>query len=248
MLEGSVRKQGDKVRITAQLIRVQDGYHQWSQAYDGDLRDVFALQERIAQAIAAKLQLTLSGAQAQKLVDAGTRDPAAYQLYLRASSTFDRRDGPHMLEAVQQLEQAIALDPGYARAHARLASVHAILPTYVPGRFAKRAEEVRRNARRAIELDPRLAEPWAAMGLAAPLSGQGLIESRQDFEKALQVDPDDVISNFWLGLTLARTGYDRAAVERIEHALAVDPMLPNALRWRGVLYLREGNIGAAEQW
>ena len=248
VLEGSVRKQGDKVRITAQLIRTQDGYHQWSEAYDGDLKDVFALQESIAQAIAAKLKLTLSNTQAQRLVDAGTGNPEAYQLYLRASSTFDRRDRAHMLEAVKQLEQAIALDPTYARAYARLASVHAILPTYIPGRFAKRTEEVRSNARRAIELDPQLAEPWAAMAMAAPLSGDGLVESRQDFEKALQIDPDDVTSNFWLGLTLARSGYDRAAVERIEHALAVDPMVPNVMRWRGVLYLREGNIDAAEQY
>ena len=248
VLEGSVRKQGDKVRITAQLIRVQDGYHQWSETYDGDLSDVFALQERIAQAIAAKLQLTLSGQQAQRLVDAGTKNPDAYQLFLRASSTFDRRDREHMLDAVKQLEQAIALDPNYARAYSRLAAVHAILPTYAPGHFAHRSENVNTYARRALELDPRLGEPWAAMGLAAHLYGSGLIESREHFEKAVQSEPDDVTSNFWFGLTLARSGYNRAAVERIEHALAIDPMVPNVMRWRGVLYLRDGDIDGAEQF
>ena len=247
VLEGSVRKQGDKVRITAQLIRVQDGYHQWSQAYDGDLRDVFALQERIAQAIAAKLQLTLSGQQAQRLVDAGTRNPDAYQLYLQASAIFDHRDGPHMLDAVKQLEQAIALDPNYARAYSRLAAVHGILPTYVPGRYADREKQVRANAQRAIELDPRLAEPWAAMGMTSSLSGSiSLIESREYFEKALQLDPDDITSNFWFGLALVRSGYNRAGAERIEHALAVDPLVPNVMRWRGVLYLRDGDIAHAE--
>ena len=248
VLEGSVRKQGDKVRITAQLIRAQDGYHQWSETYDGDLSDVFALQERIAQAIAGKLQLTLSGAQAQRLVDAGTQNPDAYQLYLQASSIFDHRDRERMPDAVKQLEQAIALDPGYARAYSRLAAVHAILPTYAPGYVATRHGNVETYARRALALDPRLGEPWAAMGLAANLYGQGLIQSRDAFEKAVQLDPDDVTSNFWFGLTLARSGYRRAAVERIERALAIDPMVPNVMRWRGVLYLREGNVDGAEQY
>jgi TolB-like protein/Tfp pilus assembly protein PilF len=248
VLEGSVRKQGDKVRITAQLIRVQDGYHQWSETFDGDLRDVFALQERIARAITEKLQVTLSGKQAQRLVNAGTSNPDAYALYLQATATFDHRDGEHMLDAVKQLQEAIALDPAYARAYSRLAAVHAILPTYAGGNVAKSHEQVRTNARRAIELDPRLAEPLAAMGMASPLSGSGLIESRQYFEQALQLDPDDVTTNFWFGLTLVRSGYNRAGVERIEHALAIDPMVPNVMRWRGVLYLRDGDIDGAEQF
>jgi TolB-like protein len=246
VLEGSVRKQGDKVRITAQLIRVQDGYHQWSETYDGDLSDVFALQERIARAIADKLQLTLSGQQAQRLVDAGTRNPEAYQLYLRASSTFDHRDGPHMLDAVKQLEAAIDLDPDYARAYSRLAAVHAILPSYSGGNVAESRSKVRINANRAIELDPALAEPWAAMGLSAPLSGTGLIESREYFERALQLDPDDITTNFWFGLKLAASGYVRVGTARVEHALAVDPLVPNLMRWRGILYLRDGDIERAE--
>ncbi len=246
VLEGSVRKQGDKVRITAQLIRVQDGYHQWSETYDGDLSDVFALQERIAQAIASKLQLTLSGTQAKRLVDTGTQNPDAYQLYLQASSTFDRRDGPRMLEATTQLQQAVVLDPCYARAYARLAALHAILPSYNGGDLAESRSKVRINAGRATELDPRLAEPWAAMGLAAPLSGTGLVESREYFERALQLDPDDITTNFWFGLKLAASGYIRAGTERLEHALAVDPMVPNLMRWRGILYLRQGDAGRAE--
>jgi TolB-like protein len=246
VLEGSVRKQGDKVRITAQLIRANDGFHQWSEAYDGDLSDVFALQERIAQAIAAKLQLTLSGTQANRLVDAGTKNPQAYQLYLRASSTFDHRDGSHMLEAVQQLQEAVALDPGYARAYSRLAALHAILPTYTSDNVTESRSKVRSNANRAIELDPTLAEPWAAMALSTPLSGTGLIESRDYFERALQLDPDDITTNFWFGLKLAASGYVRAGTARVEHALAVDPLVPNLMRWRGILYLRDGDIDRAE--
>ncbi|MEO7937009.1 MAG: hypothetical protein ABIR55_00125 [Burkholderiaceae bacterium] len=248
VLEGSVRKQGDKVRITAQLIRSKDGFHLWSETYDGDLKDVFALQERIAQSITEKLAVVLSGKQAEKLVNAGTRNPDAYALYLQATATFDKRDGVHMPEAIEQLRQAVALDPGYARAYSRLATLQAILPTYMPSELAKYREQVRASARRAIELDPRLAEPWAAMGLAAPLNGSGMLEARQYFEKALQLDPDDITTNFWFGLTLVRSGYNRAGVARIEHALAVDPKVPNVMRWRGVLYLRDGDIDGAEQF
>ncbi len=248
VLEGSVRKQGDKVRITAQLIRSKDGFHLWSETYDGDLKDVFALQERIAQSITEKLAVVLSGQQAQQLVNAGTSNPDAYALYLQATATFDKRDGAHMPEAIEQLRQAVALDPEYARAYSRLATLQAILPTYMPSELATYREDVRGFARRAIDLDPRLAEPWAAMGLVAPLSGKGMLEARQYFEKALQLDPDDITTNFWFGLTLVRSGYNRAGVERIEHALAVDPMVPNVMRWRGVLYLRDGDIDGAEQF
>ena len=138
VLEGSVRKQGDKVRITAQLIRSKDGFHLWSETYDGDLKDVFALQERIAQSITEKLAVVLSGKQAAQLVNAGTSNPEAYALYLKATATFDKRDGAHMPEAIKQLQQAVALDPGYARAYSRLATLQAILPTYVPSELAHR--------------------------------------------------------------------------------------------------------------
>ena len=248
ILEGSVRKQGNRLRITAQLSRVNDGVQLWSETFDGTDADVFALQESIARKVTDALKVALdAGSQSQRLVETGTANVEAYQLYLRASSTFDRRDGDHMADAVKQLQQAVLLDPGYARAYSRLAAIHAILPTYVGGSVADSRSQVRINAQRASELDPQLAEPWAAMGLAAPRSGQGLIESRQYFERAMRLDPDDITSNFWFGLALAGSGYTRAGVQRIEHALEIDPMVPNVLRWRGVLYLREGDVGNAKR-
>ena len=248
VLDGSVRKQGERLRISAQLIRVGDGFELWSDTFDGTDADVFTLQENIARQVTSELKVALDAGQSGRLVDAGTQNPDAYQRYLQASSIFDRRDGAHMLDAVNQLQEAVALDPGYARAYSRLAALHAILPTYFRGRYADREAQVRENARRAIALDPRLAEPWAAMGMSAPLSGNGLIESREYFETAIQLDPDDITTNFWFGLTLARSGYNRAGAERMDHGLAVDPLVPNLMRWRGVLYLRDGDIDGAEQF
>jgi len=156
ILEGSLRKQGDKVRITAQLIQVSDGFHLWSDTYDGDISDVFALQERIARAIAEKLEVVLKGDQ-QRIVPVATTNPEAYALYLQATQIFNRREGAHFPDAIAQLEQAIALDPKFARAHARLAAVMAIGPTYTvldPEKAVASAEE---HARIASELDPTLA-------------------------------------------------------------------------------------------
>ena len=249
VLEGSVRKQGDKVRITAQLIRVQDGFHLWSETYDGDLSDVFALQERIAQAIASKLQLTLSGT-------AG------------ATAGGYRHQQPGRLRAVPA--RVLDLRPSRRRAHAGRGQAAAgggrarsgLCPRLLaPGGVALRSCRPMRPATLRTGSSRCAAMPGARSnstraspshgrrwGCRAPLSGGGLIEARQHFEKALQLDPDDITTNFWFGLTLVRSGYNRAGVERIEHALAVDPMVPNLMRWRGVLYLRDGDIADAEQF
>ncbi|MCX7042080.1 MAG: hypothetical protein NT117_05240 [Gammaproteobacteria bacterium] len=247
VLEGSVRKQGDKVRITAQLILASDGSHLFSETYDGDLRDVFELQENIARAITDKLQVVLEGEQQQRLVPVATSSPEAYNLYLQANSIFERRDGPHMKEAVAALERAIALDPKFARAHSRLAAVYVVLPTYVGGDATQFQPKAIEHARAAIALDPTLAEPYAALGMVAGDSGK-LVDELGNFETALRLDPDDPLSNFWYGLRLARAGYVIRGTARIEHALQIDPMLPNALRWRGNLLLMAGDAGAAEPY
>ena len=249
ILEGSVRKQDNRLRITAQLIQVSDGSHLWSETFDGSDADVFALQEKVARKVADELKVAMNLGAEARLVNTGTENADAYALYLKATDIFNRRDGERMPEAVKVLGQAIALDPRYARAYSRLATLYWLLPVYTGSDPAQSHQQVRANAQRAIALDPRLAEPWAAMAtLTSVRDGAGMVQAREEFEKALQLDPDDVTTNFWYGLTLARWGYQRAGVERIEHALAVDPMVPNVMRWRGVMYLRHGDLDGAEQF
>jgi TolB-like protein len=246
VLEGSVRKQGDKVRITAQLIQTKDGFHVWSESFDGDLKDVFALQEKIARSITDKLQVVLSGAQSQRLVNAGTENTEAYALYLQATSIFNRRDGENFPAAIAALENAIRLDPNYARAHSRLAALYAIVPSYTDANVVEAHEKLMAHARRASELDPNLAEPYAAAGFSWGKFPGKLIEQRDTLERALAMDPNDVTSNFWLGLALAETGYPTRGAQLVDHALSVDPMLPNALRWRGLMYFYAGDAARAE--
>jgi tetratricopeptide (TPR) repeat protein len=234
------------VRITAQLIRTADNFHVWSQAYDGTLTDVFELQERIARAITDELQVALQGGQKTRLVKATTSSPEAYALYLQASGIFNRREGARMPEAIAKLEQAVKLDPAFARAHSRLAAVYAISTLYRSQDAPALREAARRAAEAAIALDPSLAEPHAALGL---LFGQErrYIEEREEFSRALALDPDDVNANFWFATALIDTGYSTQGKQVIDHVLDIDPLLPNALAWRGAAFFYAGDIDKGER-
>ncbi len=243
VLEGSVRKQGNRVRITAQLIQVADGYHLWSETYDGDLTDVFDLQEHIARAITGQLQAILEGGQQQRLVPVATGNPEAYALYLRATTIFNHRDGAHFPEAIAALQEAVRLDPKYARAHARLAAVYAISTSVTPMDRIEADASAEHEAQIALELDPTLAEPHAALGLVYGQRWQR-IEARRELEQAVALDPDDATANFWLAAQLTIAGYRKQGTARLDQVLAIDPLLPVALLWRGTEYL---NVGEREQ-
>jgi TolB-like protein/Tfp pilus assembly protein PilF len=246
VLEGSVRKQGNKVRITAQLIQVSDGFHLWSKTYDGDLTDVFELQDRLARAITDELKVVLQGEQQARLVPVATRNPEAYALYLQATAIFNRREGARFGDAIAALERALDLDPAFARAHSRLATLHAIRPAYLPSGMSASMAAAERHARRAIELDPALAEPHAALGLVFNHQRRHR-EERAAYQRALELDPDDVTSNFWCGITLVMEGYRKEGNRVLDHVLTIDPMLPNGLLWRANGYLYDGDLETAER-
>ena len=246
VLEGSVRKQGNRLRITAQLIRVGDGFHLWSDTFDGTDADVFALQESIAQQVAGALQAALNAGQQARLVDAGTANPEAYSLYLQATSIFNRRDRTRFLDAIAALQHAVQLDPKYARAFARLASLHVVLSSYTDVDPRQTHAESMRYAAQALALDADMAEAWAARGASLSKFRETQVEARDALEQAMRIDPDDPNACFWNGLNLLTVGYRRQGTAQIERALALDPMLPNALRWRGMLYLQDGDTARAE--
>ena len=246
ILEGSVRKQGERVRITAQLIQAKDGFHLWSETYDGDLADVFELQERIARAITDELKIVLQGGRQQRLVPVATKNPEAYALYLQATGTFNRRDNARYLDAIGQLEEALRLDPAFARAHSRLASIHVIRPSVDASASAVANAAAERHALRAIELDPVLAEPHAVLGMLHASQRQ-YPQALQAFSRALALEPDDVTSNFWHALFLLNTGYLQRGIENLDRVLELDPLLPNALAWRAKAYLDAGDVDAAER-
>ena len=247
VLEGSLRKQGEKVRITAQLIQVSDGFHLWSDTYDGELDDVFALQERIAHAIAEKLEIVLKGGADQRIVPVTTTNAQAYALYLQATDIFNRRDGAHFGDAIAALDRAITLDPKAARLHSRLSAIMAIAPTYMAGLDkAAAAAAAEEHARIASELDPALAEPYGALGTSL-LYRRRFVDAREAFERAREIDPDDTTSALWRATTLVVTGYASDGYAAIDRLLEIDPKLPTALLWRGAGYAYAGDTIDAER-
>jgi len=243
VLEGSVRKHGDRMRITAQLIRTDNGYQLWSENFDGDLSDVFELQERIARAVAREFDVVLHGG--QRLVPVATADPEAYRLYLQASDIFNRRDVVHLAQSVEMLKKAIVLDPGFARAHARLAAVYALRQNYSPDVADTTIANVTAAATAAGALDPGLGEPYSAIALAFH-SAHRFIESHEAIERALQLQPEDTAVRYWAGALPINVGYVDWGCANLEHALAIDPLYPAAMLWRGIGHVIHGDLERAE--
>ena len=182
LLEGSVRKEGDRIRVVVQLIDVANGYHRWSERFDRKLDDVFAIQDEIAQKVGATLRGTILGHRAPQ-----TR-AAAYEEYLRGRQLVPRMTEPDLEQAAEMFERAIALDGGYAPAWAGLATVHATLYEW----FGARDENIDRAdtaSRRALELAPDLSEAQVARGFVMTLLRR-YDEAAEQFESARKINPN----------------------------------------------------------
>jgi TolB-like protein/tetratricopeptide (TPR) repeat protein len=241
VLEGSVRKSGDKVRVTVQLINVADGYHLWSENYDRTLDDVFQMQDEIAAAIAGALKVTLLGPTASAAT-AGTADIGAYDLYLLGRHNLKGRSEEGLLAAIGYFEKALAVDPRYARAWSGLADSYNLLIGYgnlTPGQALPKAEDA---AQRALAIDDRLAEAHASLGLIR--MGQTRPEDAEaEFKRALELDPGYAPTHVWYGTLLGNLAQaaehagqgERASALRAqrlaewERAIALDPQLPPAV-------------------
>src|SRR5262249_46544663 len=151
--------------------------------------------------------------------------PEAYELYLQATGVFNRRDGAHFSEAIAQLERALQLDPKFARAHARLAALLSVATNYAKYDFAVSMAGVEEHARRASELDPKLAEPYAARGQAL-LRQRRFAESLDALEHATALDPADETAMFWYGAELSVLGYVKRSEAMLDRVLTIDPRLP----------------------
>ncbi len=246
VLEGSVRKQGERLRISAQLLRVSDGLQLWSETFDGTDADIFALQERIARRVTSELKVALNAGQQARLIDSGTANPAAYALYLQATDIFNRRAGADFATAIGKLQQAVALDPGFARAYSRMAALHALNPEYVGSDFDDSLDTAHDLARQALEIQPEFAEPHAVLGYVAQLRKR-FVTARAAFEQALAIDPGDPLSNFWYSTTLVVGGHLTAGAAQLDRTLAIDPLLPNALHHRGRLMEWMGDLDGARR-
>lgn len=187
LLEGSVRKSGPRLRITAQLVDAARGFHLWSETFDREMEDVFEIQREIAEAVAGALQVTLSPQEKGALVEAPTRHVQAYDYYLRGRNYYYRYGRRDIEFALQLFSRAIELDPSYALAHAGLADCWSYIYLYSERRPGVR-EQAEAAARRAVELAPESAQALASLAVALSLGGRR-DDAERAFERAIRLDP-----------------------------------------------------------
>jgi serine/threonine protein kinase/Tfp pilus assembly protein PilF len=231
VLEGSVRRAGDRIRITTQLVNASDGFQLWAERYDRKLDDVFGVQEEIASSIAAALRVALSPAEVETLTADRPSDARAYDLYLKARQRYGQYTAESLREALELFQQAIGIDPNYARAWAGVADCHGQMLQWG---FASRIEEGTRlgleAARRATSLNPRLADGYKAEGLVLRFTGD-FDGARAALTRAVEADPHHVPALINLAVD-AVSRADLAAAERlIRRSLEVDPQEPFATTW-----------------
>ena len=231
VLEGSVRKQGDRVRITAQLIQASDGFHLWSDSYDGTLDNVFELQERIARAITDQLRVILDAGQQVRLAQEATHSTQAHQEYLRGRYFWSRRSYQNLEIAEQAFKKALAADPGYAEAWAALAQTYALLFEYSvndpasPGVRDTSAQALD-AAEHALQLDPGSSAALSARAVVRFQYRSDWAAGEADFRAAVASNPADSTARQWYGEFLMLQRRWPEAAEQMDAALAIDPLAP----------------------
>jgi serine/threonine protein kinase/Flp pilus assembly protein TadD len=238
LLEGSVRKAGQRLRITAQLISVGDGYHVWSERYDRDIEDVFAIQDEISRKIVEALKLELSEKEKRVLEKAATRDVEAYDFYLRGRKFFYQARQKSYAFAREMFSKAIRRDPGYALAYAGMADCYSFLFKY-HARDNINLEKAMKASERALELDPELAEAHAARGLAVSLSRQ-FEEAEREFEKAIELNPKLFEAYYFYARNCYVQGQLEKAAQLYEQAALVNPEDYQAAMLLGQTYVGMG--------
>ena len=221
VLDGTVRRAGGRVRVTAQLTSATDGLVQWSESYEREMKDVFALQDELARAIVSALQVRLAAGTERPAANSGTTNLEAYDLYLRGLYLYRRR-GTNLLRAAELLEQAIAKDSTFARAHAILATVLLTQPYYLPVNVDEIVPRARKIAQRAVELDPKLSEAHQALGVSYNLYDWSAAEREE--RTAVALDPNSAEARYRLGFLLISIGRTTESISEFEHAKALDPL------------------------
>jgi TolB-like protein/Flp pilus assembly protein TadD len=256
VIDGSVRRVGDRVRVTAQLIQADNGVNLWADNYDRELTDVFAIQEEIALAIAGALRVPLGLEQGKSLVSNRTANLESYQDYLRAKALVRargaREPGGPLTEATTLLEQVVARDPNYVPAWALLTQAYVLTPAFSPANLNGTVDDLRRiaaatvpraeaAAQQAIRLDPRDADGYAALGLVQNIRGR-FVEAEDLFKQALSLDPGNPDALNVYSIMLAIVGQLKDSLLLRQRLRALEPFVPvfNALTAR-VLWLNGQN-------
>ena len=226
VLEGSVRKSGQRLRITAKLVNVEDGYDLWSGQFDREMKDIFDIQEEISLTIVDHLKLKLLKGEKEKILKRHTEDPEAYELYLKGLYFWRRRYERGLQKSLQYFQLAAEKDPGYALPYVGIADAYGILGVYgfMPPHPAY--ARARAAANKALEIDPELAEVYASLGWIAMWYDRDWAAAENHFLKAIRMKPDYPEAHLWYGNLLACTGRADESVREMRKGKELEPLEP----------------------
>jgi len=227
ILEGSVQKVNDQVRVNVQLINALTNAHLWAEIYDRKLTDIFAVESDIAKTIADQLQAKLTGSEKTAISKEPTANTEAYELYHKGRSLWEKRSGDNIPKAIAFYEQAIARDPNYALAYAGLSSAYIILPFWAGVDRLDAYSKAKDAALKALRLDPNLAEAHLALGKVLFFSEIDLPGALREYQRAIELQPNDATAHHWLGNdALSALGRFEEAITQGKRAVELDPLSP----------------------
>ncbi len=248
VLEGSVRRGDGRVKVSARLIGVADGYQQWTQTYERKVQDALVIQDEIARAIVETLKGRL-GAGKSATASGGTTDPEAYDLYLKGRFFRNKRTNDGLRRSIELLNEAVKRAPNFARAHAGIAEAYAVLGFYDAEPAREAFPAAARAATEALRLDPALGSAHATLGYVALYYDWDWSRAESEFRRAIELEPSYATAHQWYANHLTVMGRFAAAEREMRQALTLDPLLliaNAALGW--VLYHKGDNEGALAQF
>jgi TolB-like protein len=225
ILEGSVQKSADRVRVNVQLINALTDAHLWADIYDRKLTDIFGVESEISKTIADTLQAKLTGSEQHAIAARPTENTEAHQLYLKGRFFWNKRTGNDLKKSIDYFQQAIAADPNYALAYAGVADAYVLLPSYTAGTPRDCYPKAKAAAKKALELDDTLAEAHTSLAMALCLYDFDFSQAAREFQRAIELNPNYATAHQWYGnITLAALGrFDDAIVEG-KRAVELDPL------------------------
>ena len=225
VLEGSVRRQDNKLRITVQLINVADGYHLWSERYDRDMNDIFAVQDEIALAITEKLKVTFFDKEKASIAKIPTENKEAYDLYLKGRFYWNRR-GLGLKQGLKFFLQAVEKDPDFGLAHAGIADAYALLAFYSLTPSNVSVPKAKEAAERAIAIDPTRIEPHSVLAFLSMIYDYDWVSAKEQFQRAIAINPGYAPTHYWYSnfLSWVERDYEHAVLEA-KRAIELEPLL-----------------------
>ncbi len=224
ILEGSVRKSGDRLRITVQLVNAADGYHVWSERYDREMRDIFDVQDEITLSVVGALKVKLLGEERSAMLKKGTENAHAFELYIRGRALWSRRTHADLDKALEYFERAIELDPAYALAYAGLADCYTFLVYFEAYSPSEMAAKVRAALDKTIELDPSLSESHSSLAIYKTFFEFDINYGERELRTAIAISPNSSLPHYWLCSVLAALRRSEESLAEGRTAMSLDPL------------------------